>query len=132
MSTDAAPLIDRIDHVVLTVASIEATCAFYERALGFLRINTPGRPTALGFGAQKINLHEPGHMFEPRALHSVPGSADFCLISIGPLDAVRARLAAAGVVPELGPVRRNGALGPMMSVYFRDPDQNLIEVSVYD
>lgn len=132
MPKDAAPLIDRIDHFVLTVASIEAACAFYERALGFQRIDTPGRPTALGFGAQKINLHELRHSFEPKAAHPLPGSADFCLIAKGPLDTVRARLAAAGVVLELGPVPRNGALGPMMSVYFRDPDQNLVEVSVYD
>ncbi|MBC7153840.1 MAG: VOC family protein [Rhodobacteraceae bacterium] len=132
MAQDDAPLIDRIDHFVLTVASVDATCAFYERALGLRRIDTPGRPTALQFGAQKINLHEAGHAFAPKAARPMPGSADFCLIATVPLDRVTARLARAGVAPELGPVARNGALGPMMSVYFRDPDGNLVEVSVYD
>lgn len=118
-----------IDHFVLTVASLEATCAFYQRVLGFERIDTPGRPTALAFGGQKINVHEISRTFEAKA--PTPGSGDFCLITERPLDEIRARLEANGVVLELGPVERIGARGPMMSVYFRDPDGNLVEVSQY-
>jgi catechol 2,3-dioxygenase-like lactoylglutathione lyase family enzyme len=125
-------MIASLDHFVITVASLDATCAFYARALGLERIDTPGRPTALGLGAQKINLHEAGETFAPVAERPTPGAADFCLIASAPLDAVRARLALAGVAIELGPVPRTGARGPMMSVYFRDPDRNLVEVSVYD
>lgn len=120
-----------IDHFVLTVASLEATCAFYQSVLGFERIDTPGRPTALAFGSQKINVHEIGRTFEPKAKSPTPGSGDFCLITERPLDEIRARLDANGVVLELGPVERIGARGPMMSVYFRDPDGNLVEVSRY-
>ncbi|WP_095203238.1 VOC family protein [Mesorhizobium carmichaelinearum] len=120
-----------IDHFVLTVASLEATCAFYQRVLGFERIDTPGRPTALAFGNQKINVHEVRRTFEPKAKVPTPGSGDFCLITERPLDEIRARLDANGVVLELGPVERIGARGPMMSVYFRDPDDNLVEVSQY-
>ena len=120
-----------IDHFVLTVASLEATCAFYQRVLGFERIDTPGRPTALAFGGQKINVHEISRTFEPKAKSPTPGSGDFCLITERPLDEIRARLEANGVALELGPVERIGARGPMMSVYFRDPDGNLVEVSQY-
>ncbi|MFT7390207.1 MAG: catechol 2,3-dioxygenase-like lactoylglutathione lyase family enzyme [Paracoccaceae bacterium] len=125
-------MIAGIDHFVITVASIDATCDFYARALGFARIDTPGRPTAMGFGAQKINVHEVGREFEPKAHSPAPGTADFCLIADVPLTDVIARLNAAEVMIELGPVPRGGARGPMMSVYFRDPDLNLVEVSVYD
>jgi catechol 2,3-dioxygenase-like lactoylglutathione lyase family enzyme len=120
-----------IDHFVLTVASLETTCTFYQRALGFERIDAPGRPTALAFGNQKINVHEARRTFEPKAKSPTPGSGDFCLITDRPLDEVRARLEANGVGVELGPVERVGAQGPMMSVYFRDPDGNLVEVSEY-
>jgi len=125
-------MIDRIDHLVLTVRSVEATCAFYERALGFRRIDTPGLPTALAFGRQKINLHEVSRTFEPQAEAPIPGSGDFCLITERDLDEVRAHLEAAGVPIELGPVKRTGAEGAMTSLYFRDPDDNLVEVSRYD
>jgi catechol 2,3-dioxygenase-like lactoylglutathione lyase family enzyme len=124
-------MIARIDHFVLTVRSIEETCRFYERVLGFERSVTPGRPTALMFGSQKINLHEVGHTFEPKAARPTPGSGDFCLIADEPIGKVQAHLAANGVVVEAGPVERNGALGPMTSLYFRDPDGNLVEVSRY-
>lgn len=124
-------MISGIDHIVLTVRSIEATCAFYSRALGFRRVDTPGRPTALVFGRHKFNLHEAGKTYEPKAASPAPGTADFCLVAEVPLEAVRARLAAAGVAIELGPVPRDGARGPMTSIYFRDPDGNLVEVSVY-
>jgi len=122
----------RIDHFVLTVRSLDRTCAFYERVLGLRRIDTPGRPTALAFGVQKINVHEAGHEFTPKASRPTPGAADFCLISDEPLNAVIRRLEEANIEVELGPVRRGGAIGTMISVYFRDPDQNLVEVSVYD
>jgi len=125
-------MIVRIDHFVLTVRSLEATLSFYERVLGFRRVITPGRPASLHFGQQKINVHETGHVFEPHARAATPGSADFCLITDEAIETVRTRLEACGVAIELGPVPRNGALGAMTSVYFRDPDGNLIEVSRYD
>ena len=74
-------MISHIDHFVLTVGSLDATCAFYERVLGFIRIDTPGKPTALAFGRQKINLHEVGHTFEPKAAAATVGAGDFCLIT---------------------------------------------------
>jgi catechol 2,3-dioxygenase-like lactoylglutathione lyase family enzyme len=99
--------------------------------LGFERIDKPGLPTALGFGKQKINVHEAGRTFEPKARVPTPGSGDFCLVADRPIGEVCARLEANGVTVELGPVERMGARGPMMSVYFRDPDGNLVEVSEY-
>ncbi|MBZ9705016.1 MULTISPECIES: VOC family protein [unclassified Mesorhizobium] len=124
-------MIISIDHFVLTVASLEATCAFYQRVLGFKRIDTPGLPTALAFGNQKINVHEVGRTFEPKAKSPTPGAGDFCLITDRPLGELLASLEADRVAVELGPVERIGARGRMMSVYFRDPDDNLIEVSEY-
>ncbi|TPL99328.1 MULTISPECIES: VOC family protein [unclassified Mesorhizobium] len=124
-------MIISIDHFVLTVASLEATCAFYQRVLGFKRIDTPGLPTALAFGNQKINVHEVGRTFEPKAKSPTPGAGDFCLITDRPLGELLASLEADRVAMELGPVERIGARGRMMSVYFRDPDDNLIEVSEY-
>ncbi|PVM86638.1 gamma-glutamylcyclotransferase [Caulobacter radicis] len=123
--------IDRLDHFVLTVASVEASAAFYERVLGAERVTTPGKPTAVRFGRWKINLHPADAPFTPKAARTIAGAGDFCLITRQPLDTVVAHLAACDVAVELGPVDRNGALGPMTSVYFRDPDQNLIEISRY-
>lgn len=120
-----------IDHFVLTVRSIDETCAFYERVLGMRRVDTPGRPTALAFGQQKINIHQAGHEFSPHASLAKPGTGDFCLISEWSMDDILAHLADCSVELELGPVPRNGARGPMTSVYLRDPDGNLVEVSVY-
>jgi catechol 2,3-dioxygenase-like lactoylglutathione lyase family enzyme len=125
------PIIDHIDHFVLTVRSLDVTCAFYSACLGMKRVDTPGRPTALHFGTQKINVHEIDHTFEPKADKPTPGSADYCLITTISLDEVINRLQNHGVPIELGPVDRTGALGPMTSVYFRDPDHNLVEVSRY-
>lgn len=124
--------IDRIDHLVLTVRDIEATCAFYVRVLG-MRVDVfgPQRRTALKFGRQKINLHQVGREFEPRAARATAGSGDFCLITTLPLDAVIAHLKACDVPIEQGPVDKAGATGPIRSVYFRDPDNNLVEVSTY-
>ncbi|RWL18911.1 MULTISPECIES: VOC family protein [Mesorhizobium] len=124
-------MIAGIDHFVLTVRSVEDTCAFYQRVLGFRRLDEPDRPTALLFGTQKINVHDVGRTFEPKAKAPTPGSADFCLVAARPLLEICASLAANGVGVEVGPVERIGARGPMMSVYFRDPDGNLVEVSEY-
>jgi catechol 2,3-dioxygenase-like lactoylglutathione lyase family enzyme len=124
-------MIAGIDHFVLTVRSVEATCGFYQRVLGLQRLDEPNRPTALLFGSQKINLHEAGRTFEPKAKAPTPGSGDFCLVAAVPLAEIRASLEANGVAIEVGPVERTGARGPMMSVYFRDPDGNLVEVSEY-
>jgi len=120
-----------IDHFVLTVRSLEATCQFYETVLKMERISEPGKPTALKFGDQKINLHEVGNTFEPKAALPTPGSADFCLLTVFPMDHVHRRLIDKGVTIESGPVERIGAQGPMLSIYFRDPDNNLVEISRY-
>jgi len=121
--------IDHLDHLVLTVASIEVTCDFYTRALGMqVEIFGQGR-TALRFGGQKINLHQAGREFEPKALRPIPGSGDLCFIAATPLEQVVAHLERLGVAIEEGPVPRTGATGPIRSVYLRDPDQNLIEIS---
>lgn len=123
--------IDRLDHLVLTVADLEATVDFYSRVLGMEPITFGEGRKALVFGHSKINLHEAGHEFEPKAAHAVPGSADLCLISAVPLEQVMAELARHNVEIEEGPVHRTGALGSIESVYVRDPDRNLIEISVY-
>jgi catechol 2,3-dioxygenase-like lactoylglutathione lyase family enzyme len=123
--------IDRLDHLVLTVADIDATVEFYTRVLGMRAVTFGAGRSALSFGRSKINLHRAGHEFEPKARHPTPGSADLCLITADPLDQVIAELAAQGVPVEVGPVDRAGATGTIRSVYFRDPDQNLIEVSNY-
>jgi catechol 2,3-dioxygenase-like lactoylglutathione lyase family enzyme len=124
--------IDRIDHVVMTVASVEATCAFYARVLGMRIVTFAGERKALAFGRQKINLHQAGREFEPKARHPTPGSVDLCLIATTPLAGVVAHLEACGVPIIEGTVPNTGATGPIRSVYFRDPDANLVEVSNYD
>jgi catechol 2,3-dioxygenase-like lactoylglutathione lyase family enzyme len=124
--------IDRIDHVVMTVRDLDATCDFYARVLGMRAVTFAGGRKALAFGRQKINLHVAGREFEPKADHPVPGSLDLCLITTVPLDEVIAHLGACGVPILEGPVDKTGASGPIRSVYFRDPDRNLIEVSNYD
>lgn len=125
-------MISRIDHFVLTVRSLAATCEFYERVLGLQQVDAPGQPTALTFGHQKINIHEAGHTFDPKAKMPTPGAGDFCLITERDLAEVHSHLESCGVAVEVGPVRRAGAQGPMTSLYFRDPDGNLVEVSQYD
>jgi len=124
-------LIDRIDHLVLTVRSIEATCDFYTRVLGMRVATFESGRTSLHFGTQKINLHEAGHEFEPRAFVPIPGSADLCFISAIPLEEVIQHLQFCDVEIEEGPVKRTGAQGAMTSLYFRDPDKNLIEIAQY-
>jgi catechol 2,3-dioxygenase-like lactoylglutathione lyase family enzyme len=123
--------INRLDHFVLTVASIEATCDFYSRVLGMeVRTFAEGRKS-LHFGASKINLHQSGREFDPKAAKPTPGSADVCLIADTPMEQVVAHLRECGVSIIEGPVRRTDATGTIDSVYFRDPDGNLIEVSNY-
>lgn len=123
--------IDRLDHLVLTVADVAATCAFYQRVLG-MEVETFGEGRkALRFGLQKINLHAHGREFDPKAARPTPGSADVCLITYATMDEILAHLQAHGVNVEEGPVQRTGATGPILSVYFRDLDRNLIEVSRY-
>ena len=123
--------IDRIDHVVMTVRSVDATCAFYERVLGMQPVTFAGGRRALAFGRQKINLHEAGREFEPKANLAAPGTLDICLVTPTPLPQVIEHLARCNVTIIEGPVAKTGATGPLRSVYFRDPDQNLIEVSNY-
>jgi catechol 2,3-dioxygenase-like lactoylglutathione lyase family enzyme len=123
--------IDRLDHLVLTVADTHVTVDFYTRVLGMTAVTFGAGRIALVFGQSKINLHRAGHEFEPKAHRPTPGSADLCLIAADPLEQVIEELAARDVPIEAGPVERTGATGPILSVYFRDPDQNLIEVSNY-
>lgn len=122
-------MIDGLDHLVLTVADVEASVAFYERALGMTPVTFAGGRRALAFGAQKINLHPHGREFEPKATRPTPGSADLCFLTSRPLAEVQAHLTTCGVEIVEGPVRRTGATGPILSIYFRDPDGNLIEVA---
>ena len=123
--------IESLDHIVLTVADIDRTCAFYEKTLGMQPTVFGNGRKALSFGAQKINLHPHGREYEPKAHSPTPGSADLCFITQTPLAEVIEHLKLCGVTIIEGPVPRTGARGPMMSVYFRDPDLNLIEVSNY-
>ena len=119
-----------IDHLVLTVASLDRTCEFYERVLGMRRETFAGGRCALHFGTQKINLHEAGKEFDPKALHATPGSGDLCFI-VDDVAAAQAALDAQGVEVIEGPAARSGAMGAMLSIYCRDPDGNLIELSQY-
>ena len=124
--------IDRFDHLVLTVKDIEATCTFYTTVLGMKeKIFGKGRK-ALSFGRQKINLHPCDEPFEPKALYPTPGSADLCFITTLPIIEVIEHVRFCGVEIIEGPVQRSGAVGTVTSVYFRDPDGNLIEVSEYE
>lgn len=123
--------ISRIDHIVLTVADIDVTCQFYSQVLGMDVVTFGEGRKALTFGQQKLNLHQAGKEFEPNASKPTPGSIDLCLISETPVNQVVNELEAAGVKVTEGPIQRTGATGPIVSVYFRDPDQNLIEVSNY-
>ena len=122
---------DRLDHLVLTVADVDVTVDFYQRVLGMEPVSFKGGRRALAFGNSKINLHQAGHEFEPKAEHPGPGTADLCFIVDEPIDRIQAELIAHGVDIEEGPVERTGATGPILSVYLRDPDRNLIELSNY-
>jgi catechol 2,3-dioxygenase-like lactoylglutathione lyase family enzyme len=127
-------MIDHLDHLVLTTADEAACIDFYTRVLGMTLENfTGGTPPlarkAFRFGSQKINLHLKGREFEPKAHAPLPGALDLCFIAAVPLDAVIARLAAVNWPIEMGPVMRTGAISKIRSVYVRDPDLNLIEIS---
>ncbi len=124
--------IERLDHLVLTVKNVEATVTFYARVLGMQPVSFGTGRRALAFGQQKINLHPADAPLTPYAEHPTPGSADLCLITSTPIPELIAHLKSVGVAIEEGPVPRTGAVGPITSVYLRDPDGNLIEVSTYE
>ena len=123
--------IDYLHHLVLTVSNIEATTTFYTSVLGMGIVTFASDRKALSFGSQKINLHQYQKEFEPKAQQPTPGSADLCFITSTPLSEVINHLTACNVAVIEGPVQRTGATGSILSVYFRDPDMNLIEVSNY-
>ncbi|HZQ60344.1 MAG TPA: VOC family protein [Casimicrobiaceae bacterium] len=130
--------VQRIDHFVITCRDIAATLRFYTEVLGMKEVTFGNGRKALAFGRQKINLHPVGQLADPVlkhvaaiAAHPTPGSADVCFVVGEPLDAVIAHLGACGVPIEEGPVVRTGAVGPIHSLYVRDPDGNLIELSNY-
>lgn len=123
--------INRLDHLVLTVSDLDATMAFYTSVLGMELVTFGAGRRALTFGVSKINLHEAGREFEPKARQPMPGSGDLCFIVDEPIAEVMTRLAENGVAVEEGPVERSGATGRIMSCYLRDPDGNLLELSNY-
>jgi catechol 2,3-dioxygenase-like lactoylglutathione lyase family enzyme len=127
-------MIDRVDHIVLTTRDLQACTRFYTEALG-MKLETFRTPTeerlALKFGQQKINVHLWGKEFTPRAHVAAPGTLDLCFIASVPLSEVILRLKEKQIAILEGPVKKTGALGPMNSVYVRDPDLNLIEISAY-
>jgi catechol 2,3-dioxygenase-like lactoylglutathione lyase family enzyme len=123
--------IDRLDHIVLTVKDIAATCAFYTKVLGMEETIFADNRKALRFGNQKINLHLSGKEFEPKAARPTVGSADLCFVAQTKLDDVIRHLEGCGVDIIEGPIRKTGAIGPIESVYIRDPDRNLVEISNY-
>jgi catechol 2,3-dioxygenase-like lactoylglutathione lyase family enzyme len=118
-----------LDHLVLTVANIERTCDFYTRALGMRVVRFGEGRTALHFGQQKINLHQADRTFDPKAKAPMPGSADLCFLLAGAVEEAMDRLNELGIAIEAGPVERTGATGRILSIYLRDPDGNLIELS---
>ena len=123
--------IDRIDHIVLTVHDLKRTCDFYSKVLGMKVVTFGEGRTALTFGRQKLNLHLAGKEFEPKALRPAPGAIDLCFITLTPLEEVAAHVRACDVKIIEGPLPKTGATGPMNSIYVRDPDGNLVEISNY-
>jgi catechol 2,3-dioxygenase-like lactoylglutathione lyase family enzyme len=123
--------IDRIDHVVLTVFDLARTCDFYSRVLGMKVVTFGEGRTALAFGRQKLNLHLSGKEFEPKALKPMPGAIDLCFITETPIEEVATHLRACDVKIVQGPVPKTGAVGALNSLYIRDPDGNLVEISNY-
>lgn len=121
--------IERLDHLVLTVRDLDRTVAFYTGLLGMRAESFGQGRLALHFGRQKINLHLAGHEFEPKAAQPAPGSADLCFLLQGTLADTQAQITAYGALIEDGPVPRTGATGPVISLYLRDPDGNLIELA---
>jgi catechol 2,3-dioxygenase-like lactoylglutathione lyase family enzyme len=123
--------VTRLDHLVLTVRDLERTIAWYRDVAGMRPVTFGDDRRALAFGDQKINLHQAGREFEPKAATPLPGSADLCFIVDERPDDLGRRLQLLGVTIELGPVPRDGALGTLTSFYLRDPDGNLVELSSY-
>lgn len=123
--------IERIDHLVLTIKNVEISCTFYTKVLGMKEVTLQGGRKAVAFGNQKINFHEYGKEFDPKALRPAPGSADLCFITRDPIAQIISHLEICGVKIIEGPLERTGAMGPMTSIYIRDPDQNLIEIATY-
>lgn len=123
--------VERLDHLVLTVRNVDATVSFYERVLRMRGITFGNGRRALEYGNQKFNIHPSQAPIEPHAAEPTPGSADLCFVISTSIDEVAAHLERLGVTVEAGPVSRTGALGPIVSLYFRDPDGNLIEVATY-
>ncbi|MEM8804700.1 MAG: VOC family protein [Cyanobacteria bacterium P01_G01_bin.38] len=121
--------LSRLDHLVLTVRDIEATCQFYTQILGMALITFGENRKALQFGQQKINLHPAGQEFEPKAQSPAPGSADLCFLTQTRLDEVVTHLKANNIPILEGPIQRTGTIGPILSVYIRDPDGNLLEIA---
>jgi catechol 2,3-dioxygenase-like lactoylglutathione lyase family enzyme len=118
-----------LDHLVLTVRDLAAAIDFYTRALGMQEVTFGAGRKALAFGTQKINLHLAGQEFEPKAAQPTPGSADLCFLTGTPVEQYAAHLRALGIAVIEGPVARTGATGPLLSIYVRDPDLNLIEIA---
>lgn len=123
--------VDRLDHLVLTVKNLEQTCSFYSAVLGMEVVRSENGRVALHFGKQKINLHLLGKEFEPKAQHVAAGSADLCFITESPIRQAVEHVNSCNVEIIEGPVFRQGALGKMESIYLRDPDGNLVEISHY-
>jgi len=123
--------IKQIDHLVLTVKDIKASCKFYTTVMGMKEVDFGQGRKAVIFGNQKINFHQQGKEFEPKALHPTPGSGDLCFITDAPMSEVIAHVRACRIEILEGPVKRIGAMGSMTSIYLRDPDQNLIEIATY-
>ncbi len=129
--TDDGIVLDRLDHLVLTVRDVEATCRFYETALGMRRESFGAGRVALHFGGQKFNVHPYPSPVEIVAQDPRPGTVDLCLIAETPIEAAAAHLESLGIEIEMGPVERTGAQGTLNSIYCRDPDGNLIEIANY-
>ena len=125
-------IVKGIDHFVLTVADIDATCEFYRRVIGAERVDFGAGRVALQIGNQKINLHRKGSELAPHAGSPVSGSADFCLVAAGPIAPIADHVRRAGAEIILGPTPKTGAVGRITSIYFRDPDDNLVEIGSYE
>ena len=121
--------LEKLDHLVLPVSDIDRMAEFYTKHLGMHKRTFGNGRVALHFGDQKINLHPAGWNYEPKAAVSIAGSADLCFIAVEPVEAIRLVLEESGIDIIEGPIRRTGAIGELCSIYFRDPDGNLIELS---